>query len=321
MGEQAIDAVGGRDGEGFRLAHHTLEHRAGPGVANGRFHGRNRAAAGLDPLPGRPQGAEELFVGMGQERILEVPAGIQEQAPHQGRRQQRTGIENLQLADFSFEDLGKQRGVGPRPATDGLDQGRLQLGQALAPIGLDRHHGNAQPVLQMPQFQLDAPTGGHVEHVHGHDGGQPQFQDLADEVQVPLEVRGVDDAQHDVDGPDVGLPLQEHLDGDHFIARTGRKAVKSRQIDQFEPPSLVLHPPDLLFHRDARIVAHVLVDSHQCAEERRFARVRIADQGNPQRRFLEGGRHVLTHRPRESERRRCSVHRRRGNRSCCRPCE
>ena len=203
------------------------------------------------------------------------------------------GQENLQFADFFFEHLGKQRGVGPRPATNGLDQGRLQFGQAMPAIGLDGHHGNAQPALQMPQFQLDAPAGGHVEHVHRHDGGQPQFQDLADEVQMPLEVRGIDDAEHDVDRPDVGLPLQEHLDGDHFVARSGRQAIKSRQIDQFEPPPLLLHPPGLLFDRDARIVADVLVDSHQGAEERRFARVRIADQGNRQRRFLEGGRHVL----------------------------
>ena len=200
---------------------------------------------------------------------------------------------NLQGTDFFFETAGKQRDVGPRPAADGLDQGRLQFRQAVPAIGLDGNHGNAQPALQMPQFQLDAATGGHVEHVHRHDGGQPQFQDLADQVQMPFEVRAVDDAEHDVDRPNVGLPLQEHLDGHHFVARSGRKAIESRQIDHFEPPPRMLHPAGLLFDRHARIVADMLMDSDQRAEERRFARVRIADQGNRQRRFLDGGRHVI----------------------------
>src|SRR5208282_2105100 len=39
-------------------------------------------------------------------------------------------------------------------------------------------------------------------------------------------------------------------------------------------------------HRYARIVAHVLVDSDQRAEQRRLARIRISDQGDRQRRFF-----------------------------------
>jgi hypothetical protein len=37
----------------------------------------------------------------------------------------------------------------------------------------------------------------------------------------------------------------------------------------------------------------MLVDSHEGAEERRFARVRIADQRDRQRCFLDGGRHFF----------------------------
>ena len=202
---------------------------------------------------------------------------------------------SLQPLDLFFKHGGKERDIGPRPAArstgcpDGLDQGCLQFCQANPAIGLDGNHGNSQPVLQMPKLQLDAPAGSHVEHVHRHDGGQPQFQYLAHQIQVPLEVRSIDDAQHGVDNPDIGLPLQKHLDGHHLVARSRRKAVETGQIDQFEPPPRMFHPPDLLFDRHARIVADVLVYSHQRAEERRLARVRIADQGNRQRRFLDGG--------------------------------
>jgi hypothetical protein len=137
----------------------------------------------------------------------------------------------LQITDFFFKYLGKKRDVASRPAPDGIDQGRLQFGQTLPAIGLDGHYGDAQPILQMPQFQLNAPRGSHVEHVHRHDRGQPQLQDLADKVQMTFEVRTVDDTEHDVDSPNVRLPLQEDLDGHHFVARPRREAIKSRQID------------------------------------------------------------------------------------------
>ena len=69
----------------------------------------------------------------------------------------------------------------PRPT-------RPSVPPALPAIGLHRHHGNAQPISQMPQFQLDTATGRHVEHVDRHDRGQAQLQDLADEV--PVDARG-----------------------------------------------------------------------------------------------------------------------------------
>ena len=96
----------------------------------------------------------------------------------------------------------------------------------------------------------------------------------------------------DVDGANVGLPLQEHLDGDHFVARTGGQTVEAGQVDQLEAPSPMFHPAGLLLDRNARIVAHVLVDSHEGSEERRFARIRIADQGNGNGGILKRGRHV-----------------------------
>ena len=105
---------------------------------------------------------------------------------------------------------------------------------------------------------------------------------------MPLEIRPIDDAKHRVDRADVRLALQEHLDGNHFVARSGRKAIQTRQIDELEPPPRMFHPADFLFDRHSRIVADVLMYPHQRAEERRLARVRIADQGNRQRRFLNG---------------------------------
>ena len=79
-------------------------------------------------------------------------------------------------------------------------------------------------------------------------------------------------------GPTSGLLLQEHLDGHHFVARSGGQAIESRQIHELKPLTLVLHAAGLLFDRYARVIADVLVDPHQGAEKRRLARIRIADQ-------------------------------------------
>ena len=197
----------------------------------------------------------------------------------------------LQVANLFLKRLGKERGLRPRAATGGVEQGTLQIGQTVSAVGLYGNHGHSESALQMSQLELHPSTGGNVEHIHSYDRGQAQFQNLAHQIKVPLEVRSIDDANDDVDGPDVRLPLEEDLDRDHFVARSGRKAIKTRQINQLEPLPLEFHPAGLFFDRHARIVTHVLMDTDEGPEKRRFTGIGITDQGNSKGCPLVGTRH------------------------------
>ena len=92
-------------------------------------------------------------------------------------------------------------------------------------------------------------------------------------------------------GMSVGA-AQQHVDGHHLVAGTRGQAVEARQVDQLVPPAVVVHPPGLLLDRHARIVAHALTDADQGAEERRLARVRVADQGNGEQGLWDRAGHV-----------------------------
>ena len=64
--------------------------------------------------------------------------------------------------------------------------------------------------------------------------GRPSDKHLADEKQIPLEVAGVDDREHDVRRRRVVAAAQQHVDRHHFVRRARREAVRARQIDQLE---------------------------------------------------------------------------------------
>ena len=81
-------------------------------------------------------------------------------------------------------------------------------------------------------------------------------------------------------GGDFLPPAQQQIDHHHFVARPGGKAVEAGQIDDFDPAAVEVDLPRLLLDGHARIVADVLMNAHQAAEEGRFSRVGVADQGD-----------------------------------------
>ena len=128
--------------------------------------------------------------------------------------------------------------------------------------------GNAELPLEAGQVDANPAAGGHVEHVQGQHGRQPQFEHLADEIEIALADCWRRRCNDGIDRRGFLPPAQQQIDHHHFVARPRREAVQARQVDHLEPPAGDGHLADLLFHGHAGIVADVLMDADQAAEER-----------------------------------------------------
>ena len=116
---------------------------------------------------------------------------------------------------------------------------------------------------------------GDVEHVHDDDHRNAHFDELSREVEVALEVRGVDDVD---DG--FGFTREDVVARDAFVfARRSRRGdgVDARKVDELDLGILVFELAGLLIDRHAGPVAHALVGTRQCVEECGLAAIRIAD--------------------------------------------
>ena len=178
-----------------------------------------------------------------------------------------------------------------QPATDHLGQGGLQLCDTDSPVCPDRHDRYRQLAPKAVEVDHDVVFFGHVEHVYGQDNRQPQLHHLAEQVEIALEIAGVDDAKHGVYPGRVLAASEQKVDRHHLVARAWGKAVEAGQVDQLKPAPPVVQPADLPFDRGPGIVSHVLMDTDQSVEQRRLAGVRIADQGDGQRGLFAGDRH------------------------------
>ena len=138
---------------------------------------------------------------------------------------------------------GRARGTGSRRGrgrpVDRLGQRFLERVEADPLVGLDRHDRDAQ----LPPEPLDVdhhPSApGQVDHRQRDDGRPAQLEDLADQVEIPLEIAGIDDAEHDVGRRDVVPAPEQHVDGDHLVGRPGGQAVRPRQVHQRPAPAVV----------------------------------------------------------------------------------
>ena len=63
---------------------------------------------------------------------------------------------------------------------------------------------------------------------------EPKLQHLAEQVEITLQVAGIDDAEHDVDPRHVPHAPEQHIDGNHFVGRSRGQAIGARKIDNRE---------------------------------------------------------------------------------------
>ena len=115
-----------------------------------------------------------------------------------------SGQHRLQPVHFLAEDGGK-RALGGRQGL--IARASNSLFQRLEPqpaMRLDGDHGNAELTAQPVRVNSQALVLGHIDHRERNDDRQAQFENLADQIEIPLQVVRRDHAEHDVRSRHVG---------------------------------------------------------------------------------------------------------------------
>ena len=148
----------------------------------------------------------------------------------------------------------------------------------LLPLAGSRHcrnDGNPQPLRQFRDIDRDPSARRRIHHVECDDDGDAQFEQLNGEIEIAIEIGGVDDIDHDP-GPVVDEEIPRHK----FLEGISREGIRSGQIHQPEPATVENVQPFLLFHRYARIVPYVLVRAGDAVEKSRLPAVGISGESD-----------------------------------------
>ena len=136
----------------------------------------------------------------------------------------------------------------------------------------DGYHGDAQRLGHGLDVDGSAVGGDLIHHVQGQHHGDAHLHELQRQVEVPLDVGGVDNVDEAV-----GLLVQNEIPGDDLLRRVGADGVNARQVHH----RAVFLAPDgagFLVHGDAGKVAHVLIGAGELVEEGGLAAVLVAGQ-------------------------------------------
>ena len=114
-----------------------------------------------------------------------------------------------------------------------------------------------------------------IVHVQGHHGPKVHVDDLRGQVQVPFDVGGVHDIDHNV-----RHRIDQVLPDVQFFRGISGEGIGSRQVHQGDVIALVVEMSLFRIDRHAGIVAHVLVRARRDVEKRGLAAVGVAHQGD-----------------------------------------
>ena len=157
-----------------------------------------------------------------------------------------------------------------------------KLGHALALGGHDGHHRDAQLPAQAADVH-GAAVGAHlVHHVQGQHRRYAQLQQLQGEVEVPLDICGVDNVYYTF-----GPVVEDEVSGDYLLLGVGPQGIDAGQVHH-AAIFLTPHLAHLLVHSDAGEIAHVLVGAGEGVEEGGLAAVLIAHQSKDHQPFTSG---------------------------------
>ena len=154
------------------------------------------------------------------------------------------------------------------------------------PLVLDRHgfnHRAAQLGGQFDAVDHQAAFFCHIGHIERNHHRQVSPQQLQHQPQVHAQVGRID---HGDDGVNLALPRAsafQHVEGDRFIGRVRAQTVNARQIDHGKlPPIAQPRHTGFALDGDARVVGDFLTRPGQQVEQRSFAAVGVAHQGQRQ---------------------------------------
>ena len=126
------------------------------------------------------------------------------------------------------------------------------------------HHGATEFARKRVEVDREAVLLGDVEHVHDDEHRDLHLDQLRREVEIALEIRGVDDVDDEL-----GLARQDVVAGDAFVfARSVRRGdrIDARQVDEVDRNGAVREAADFLVDGDARPVADFLVGAREGVE-------------------------------------------------------
>jgi len=90
-----------------------------------------------------------------------------------------------------------------------FNNGAKELLQPLAAPGDNGHHRDAEQAGQPIGINFNTPALGHVDHVQGNNHGHAQLKELTAQVEVALDIGGIDNIDHHV-GPFVDDEVTGH---------------------------------------------------------------------------------------------------------------
>ena len=159
-----------------------------------------------------------------------------------------------------------------------------QLADTLVAGSANGDNGHAQQALEQVDVH-GAAVGRHlVHHVERDNHRAIELHKLQRQVQVTLDVGGVDDID---DG--VGVLIQDKLAAYDLLARVRRQRVNAGQVGN-ACLGVVADGAIFAVDRHARKVTDMLVGARQLVEQRGLAAVLVAGEGEMQRRTLGHGR-------------------------------
>ncbi len=101
----------------------------------------------------------------------------------------------------------------------GESQRLFQLDDAFPCVRLHRHDRDAEFFGKFHRVEPQAGALGDVDHVEGDHAGQAEFDDLKRELQVALEIRGIQHADDEIRFRLAGEQAVERVERDFFIRR------------------------------------------------------------------------------------------------------
>ena len=249
-------------------------------------------------LPAQPRGGVEDALALLLRRWLDLDAGpVVDQLPqlpgehrllHRLVGVQQPECDPARVGDIREDVLdhrheGGDRGldfgrlasepVRPRPSFTGRHRMGLreQLIDADPLAGRTRNDRHAELFLQLLRIERDPVSPGLVHEVQEDDDPVGDLEDLEDQVEVPLEARGVDDHDRHIRSTE-----EDEIARDLLVDAARLERVGAREVDDLHPLPFVRERPLRTDDGLPRPVSRMLTQTGELVEDRALAHVRIA---------------------------------------------